>query len=180
MATTHDDAAVFNQPVTFQEAVIMNGGFTPPTASITSAAIAVSADIDPSKLKHRHSKVVSQDAGTDVVDKTYYVHLARAAGTLKSVKVRPLVAPDGGDKQFTVDVKKVPNGSAVAAGTTLLTAPLAVSDADADATNKDAVLIGTPTYAAGDLIVVIIDATGSTGSQGQGVVIDLKFDESGV
>lgn len=178
--TTHDEAQVFNAPVTFQDLVKLNGDVELPDNIIADEEVAPSAEISCSKLRHRHSKLIQQDPGTDVVDKTSYIHIARAAGTLVKLRVRPIAKPTGGDKQFTVDIKKVPSGTAVSAGTSLLTTPLVISSADIDNTNKDGSLAVTPTYAAGDMLAIIVDASGSTGSQGQGVAIESIFDESGV
>lgn len=179
MTTSYDDTQVYNNTVIFQSNVIFNSTVTLPTGSIDNNSIVEGADLDADKLEHRHSKQVMQEPGVDVVDKTYYVHIARANGRLKSVTVRPIVVPVGGDKQYTIDVRKVNNAVAVP-GTSLLSAVVTISSVDDDNTNQTAALVATPSYVSGDMIIIVIDATGTTGTQGQGVIVDVELDESGV
>ncbi len=72
---------------------------------ISNAMIEAGAAIAASKLVHRYNARHGQKGGTDVASETMGVHTFRAAGTIVAVEVVPLVAPTGGNKQFTVDVK---------------------------------------------------------------------------
>lgn len=144
--------------------------FTPPLQSITDAGIASNAAIAATKLMHQHLLSYAQAGGTDVVSATQLLHIAKGAGSLIGLQVRPITAPTGGDKLFTVDIQKA--ASASGSWTSLLNAPLeiSVSESSADNTNYSAVLAGTVTYDSGDALRLVIAASGSTGSQGQGVL----------
>lgn len=172
--TGPDEAWDFAGPVRFLAAAT---AFITPDGFLTSAKVATAADLDADKLEHRHSIVSQQVGGTDVVSRTEFVHIARAAGTLKRFDVRPITSPTGGDKQYTVDIQKVPDASDSA--TSLLSAAVTIDDDSVDNTKQAGTPSGTPTYAAGDLIQIVVTASGSTGSQGQGFIAEADLDESG-
>lgn len=173
-----DDPVLFTDDVTITRNLNVGGGMTIPSGIINNNSIVAAAEISASKVVHRHAFIVGLPGGTDVVDTTAYIFLARAAGSIKSLKVRPLVAPTGGDKAFTVDLKRAPDASGTF--TTLLSSVVTVNSTSVDQTVQDGTLIATPSIAANDLIQVVIDATGTTGSQGQGVIVEVEIDESGI
>lgn len=176
MGTTFNDPVVFTDTATFSGITQFLNTVSIPAESITNSSIIASAEISEDKVRHRHSKEYIQAPGTDVVTATTYIHLCRAAGDLHSVRVRPLTAPTGGDKQFTVDVKKAANGSGSFA--TLLASVITVNSSSTSQTQQSGTLAADPSLAAGDLIQIVVTASGSTGSQGQGVVIELQINES--
>lgn len=143
-------------------------GFSPPAGCISNAAIAVAADIDPAKMGHQHAITYTQDSGADVASKTRVVHVARGAGEVIGVQIAIDTAPNGGNKLFTVDVKKSTAGGVFA---TILTGVVTVDDDDTDRSVVSGTLIPSPTFVAGDILEVVIAASGSTGSQGQGVAV---------
>lgn len=179
MTTEHQDDLLLRGALDVVGAANFHGTVSLPAGTVTNAAVPANADMDADKLEHRHSKSYVQDGGADIVDATKLIHLARAAGSIKSIKARVTTAPTGGDKQFTVDVQKAADASGV--WTSLMTGVITFAAAgSANDTLKTGVLIATPTFTAGSAIRVVIDASGATGSQGQGLIVEVNIDESGI
>lgn len=128
--------------------------------------------------KQRHRVIIpySQKLGTDVVDEEVKVYTAPYGGTLRRVIVTPDTGPAGsGDKKFTVDVLKVTPGGAYA---TVLTGVVDIANGHANNTPEEGVIAGaSEDYLANDSFKVKVDASGSTGTQAQGVNVTLEFDE---
>jgi hypothetical protein len=177
MAEKHSDSHVFDGTVAFNNTVLFNAGMTLPANSVTNTSVPAGANLSADKLQHRHAITHEQKDGTDVVSETILKYVARFAGTLKRFTVRPRVAPTGGDKQFTVDIQRASNGSNT--WVSLLTTPVVMSSADVSDTLNDGTLVASPVYSIDDGIRIVITATGSTGSQGQGFVAVAQLDESG-
>lgn len=161
----------------FHGNVSMLGNFYPPDGSLkTSHWSSSAADrLATSKQVHRMDLTYQQAPGSDVASATAYLRVCRGAGEVLAVKVRPMTAPTGGDKAFTVDVKKAAEASGTF--TSLLNSVVTVNSSSADNTVQDATLAATPTTAAEDCIQVVIAASGSTGSQGQGVCVSIYYEE---
>lgn len=139
---------------------------TYPAGQIDNAAVKALAAIDATKLVHQFPLRFGQNGGADVVAATIPLHTFRGAAEIVAVEVVPLVAPTGGDKKFTVDIKK---GNESTAFATILSAPIEVSVAAGIADRE--VAPGTPvttTAADGDTLEAVVAVSGSTGSQGQG------------
>lgn len=172
MATNLEGTIEFPGTVTFSGTVYM------PAGTVNNAAFSSSSAnrLDASKVVHRVDMNYWQVNGTDVVDATVVLRVCKGAGTFKGVTVRPYTAPTGGDKAFTVDVKKASDGGNTFAS--ILSSVVTVNSSSANGTLQNATLSGTPTTVAGDAIQVVIDATGSTGSQGQGVCVSIYYEES--
>lgn len=156
--------------------VSFSGPVTLPSAVVANATVAAGADIDASKHEHRHHVNYFQKSGTDVVAETQALFTAYLAGELIRVAVRPTAVPTGGDKTYTVDIKKAANGSA--SFTSVLSAVVSVSSADTSGTIKLGT-ISTVAFVAGDCYQVVVAVAGSTGTQGQGVLVELVVDEKG-
>lgn len=152
--------------------------FTPPEQSIRNEAIASDAAVAATKLQHQHCLSYQQAGGTDVTDATHLLHIAAGDGALAGLSVRPVTAPTGGDKAYTVDLQKAVDGSN--SWTSLLNAPIEISVAQssADHTLQQAILAASPAYAAGDALRLVITTSGSTGSQGQGVLVTVTLREA--
>lgn len=126
-------------------------------------------------LVHRFPVYSRQVGGSSVVDLTELAHIFAFAGKITGVQVVPIVAPDGGDRQFTVDVLLGNQGGAYA---TILTTPIVVSDSHANRQVLSGVLAVNPTVcSAGDSVQVVWDASGSTGTQGLGAVATIFVEE---
>lgn len=173
-----DDATVFTNTVHFSSSVRFAGGMALPDNVVGNAQVLDLTDIAATKLQHRNHINYAQVGGADVVDATVIVHLVRATGVVRSIRVRPGTVPTGGDKTVSVDVQKAGNGSN--SWTSLLSSPISFSSSDTDHTLKAGTLIGSPVVAANDAIRIVVDAAGSTGTQGQGLVVDIAIDESGI
>lgn len=171
MGTRITDQWSFTNTIQFLGSVVFGGEV------IGNANVKTGANVSADKLSNRIAINYGQDTGSDVVSATKVVHVCRAAGTVKSVEVRPLTAPTGGDKQFTVDVKKAVDGSGTFSS--LLSAVVTVDNTAPDQTREQGSLITTPSVADGDAIQIVVTASGSTGSQGQGVQITINIDENG-
>lgn len=176
MSSTHSDPQIYNGTATFNSAAVFNGAFSLPDNTVTSGKIPAGANISADKLQHRLVLSHQQKNGTDVISETLLLHIARAVSTIRRVSVRPTTAPTGGDKQYTVDVQKAANGSS--SWTSILSAAIVMSSADANDTLNDGTLSGA-TLAIDDALRIVITASGSTGSQGQGFVCVIHCDENG-
>jgi len=148
---------------------------TIPASTITDAMVASNAAIAATKQEHRFVINYSQADGSDVVAAivpVYVVHGTTA--TLISVEVVCIDAPEGGDKTFTVDLKKCNVGSPAPA--TVLTGVIAYAAATPDCTIKAGTFSST-SLANDDTLVVAIAVSGSTGNQGQGLIVTVTLDE---
>ena len=145
-----------------------------PSSSVQNQHIIAAAGIDATKLQHQHALKYVQDGGTNVVSATVPLHVFRATAEIVGVEVVPIVAPDGGDLQYTVDVQKGNAGSAFA---TILTGVVTVDDSSVDRTPQEGTL-STTSAADGDTLQVVVTASGSTGTQGQGVLVLVTVRES--
>lgn len=162
----------------FSGSVTFTGtNFVVPDGSITSAEVAAGTNIDADKLQHRHAIYYAQADGADVASETKLMHIARTAATVHSVELRPTTAPTGGDKQYTVDVQE--EADAGSSWTSLLSSVITVDNTSVDNTKQNGTLIGTPSVADNAAVRVVVTASGSTGSQGQGFVVVINLDENG-
>lgn len=159
-------------PTIFQGDVQVNGTISasamdlPPTCVRSSNFSAASTDrLEAAKAVHQFPVTRSQKNGTDAVTETVTLHIAKGAGTLVSFQIVADAVPAGGDKTVTIDFQKRNSG----AWTSLLNAALVLDSSKSANTVYTAVLVATPTYAAGDLLRIVITAAGSTGTQAQGV-----------
>jgi hypothetical protein len=116
-----------------------------------------------------------QAAGADVATKTEPCHAAHADGTLEAVDIFVTTAPTGGDKAFTVDFQKSTGGGAFA---TMFSAVVTINSSKTAKTVYPATLAAGVTYVAGDVFQWVITASGSTGSQGQGLCCVAKLREN--
>ncbi len=150
--------------------------FAAPSASITTDMFSATAGeaLATSKQVHRYVIPYGQASGSDVASATQVVHVCQGAGTIKAIEIVPDTAPTGGDKQFTVNVL---NGDASTSYTTVLSSVVTVNSSSTTRTIQ-AGTISSATVADGDSIQVVITASGSTGSQGQGFGLTITIDEA--
>ena len=156
----------FSGTVYFPAETVTNTGFS------TSSSHRLAA----SKVIHRVDLEYNQINGTDVVSETRVLRICKGAGTFKGVKVRPTTAPTGGDKAFTVDVQTAADASG--SWTSILTAVVTVNSSSANNTLQNGTLNGTPVTIADKAIRIVVTASGSTGSQGQGVAVSIHYEEA--
>jgi hypothetical protein len=145
-----------------------------PAGTVTNSDIASVAGIEATKLEHRYAIQYQQADGSDVATATVPVHIVRGAtATIQDVEVVCVDAPEGGDKTFTVDVHY---GNASSALATVLSAPISYGTANPDLTVVGGTL-ATSALTAGDTLVVIVTASGSSGNQGQGLIVNIALSE---
>jgi hypothetical protein len=145
-----------------------------PAGSLTDDAIASAAAIAATKVVQEITGKAAQNGGADVAAATTPIHAAYKAGTVVGFRVAILTAPTGGDKAFTVDLKKSTGGGAFAS---ILSAVVTIDSSKANNTTYSAT-ISSGSYSAGDILQVVVAASGSTGSQGQGVIAEAILHEA--
>ena len=127
------------------------------------------------KLQHQHQLSYSQADGTDVAAAIVPVYVVRGTtATILSIDVVCLDAPSGGDKTFTVDLKKSNVGSPSPA--TVLSAAVTYPNATPDCTVRPGT-ISSASLVDGDTLVIAVAVSGSTGTQGQGLVVTVTLKE---
>jgi hypothetical protein len=142
----------------------------PPPHCLADDAIADDADIDADKMRHLHYlEEYFADPSTAV---PMPVHVADAAGTIIDVRAL-MTTPPTGDKVVAVDVQ-VGNAS-TAYATALATAKQL--DVDKVAGYPCPAAIQSRDLAAGDSIVISPTVSGSTGSAGSGLFVQIWIEE---
>jgi hypothetical protein len=124
---------------------------------------------------HHFAATFAQKDGVDVATETRIVHIANAAGTLAAVKAVVNQAAAGGDKNFTIDVKKSSGGGAYAS---MLSAAITMNSGNTARVAVAGTPGATPTYVAGDVLEIVITTGGSTGNQAQGLAVTLLLQEN--
>jgi hypothetical protein len=157
--------------------VVMLAGVTMPSGVITNAHVAAGAAIAATKLQHQFPIHLSTAGGTAVTAVTNIVHIARGAGTVVSVEAALATVPTGTgtDKTVTIDVQKSTGGAAFA---TLLSSTIVLDSGNTDRVAEAGTLAATPTYADGDLIQIVVTVSGSTGTQGTGLIVTAFVQEA--
>ena len=131
--------------------------------------------LDAEDLEHQYVIPYSQADGSDIVAAIMPVHIVHGAtATIKAVKVLCLDAPEGGDKEFTVDLKVANVGTPAPA--TVLSAVVDYAAETPDCTPLPGT-IASPSLVAGDALLVVVAVSGSTGNQGQGLIVIVVLEE---
>lgn len=139
-----------------------------PLGSIENEDVQANAGIEATKVIHQFPVRYSQAEGSDVASATIPVHLVYGVtAEIVRVEVMSPTAPAGGDKQFTVDVKAGNNNDAFASVLS------AVVTYDSTLSDKEIAVgvLSTTALADGDALQVVVAATGSTGTQAQGLIV---------
>lgn len=111
------------------------------------------------KQQHQYPVRLVQVHGTAAVAERRAVHLAYAAGTIVAFTAGVTVACIG-DSTITVDLRKN--------GTTVMSAPIVLDNTNtANASESGAVSVTS--YAAGDVLEVVVTVSAGTGTLGQGL-----------
>lgn len=166
----------FEETTEFAGDVSFTGSVRHASGSVTNDSVAAGANIAATKVNQRVHAVHTQAIAAVVAAGTWVVYLAHRAGTVLGVRVYPYTSPTGGDLAYAVDVKKSTAGGAFAS---ILTGTVAISSADASLTSQDATLSGTPTVIEDDALAVVVTVSGSTGTQGYGLCVDIIVEENG-
>jgi len=133
------------------------------------------ADLDASKLEHQFPITYSQADGSDIVAAIVPIYTCRGTtAEVIDVEVVCIDAPEGGDKKFTVDIKKCDQSTPTPA--TILTAVVDYSSTQADC-EVEVATISDADLTDGDTLVVVVAVSGSTGNQGQGLIVNVWIRE---
>ena len=147
--------------------------FVPPAASIGNAAIMIKDSggdpIDAEKVEQEIEWQYSQADGGSVTAVTMPIGIFNGdSGQIVAFEVSCLSAPYGGNLQMTVDLRKCNESSPTPA--TVLSSAVTYSSSQLDCEVEEGV-ISSPTLADGDQLVVVVAVSGSTGTQGQGLIV---------
>jgi hypothetical protein len=147
----------------------------PPAGSIANAAIQADAEIDETKLQHRHA--LHYSATGTVVAATEYIHIMPVDGALLSIEaaITEIIAT-GADRTVNVDLQKSTGAGAFA---TVMTATIEFDNASVLRTAVAGVLASTA-LVAGDILKIVITVAGAAGNQALGLVVTVELREDGV
>lgn len=143
-----------------------------PDGTVSNSALPAGANIDPAKLGHYHQWRHQDEAATTAAAQTRGTRALRA-GTFKRVLlgVETLMSAAGGDdRSVTIVVKK--NGTSIGLTSNTITKATSAKYVEC--------VVPATTYAAGDLLEVVITIGGSTGTQAAGLYWIVELDEAGV
>lgn len=140
-----------------------------PDGTVTNAMVNGSAAIDATKIIQRVRKTWSQPSGSAGSTETRVIHVARAAGTLRTLRVGSVTAC-GGAATITFDLKK--NGSSVLSGGPVILDSSRVAYQEVSAT------FASTAYVEGDVFELVVVATAGGGSLGNGPYAELTMDEA--
>lgn len=168
-----EENGVFTGQVRFVNAALQDG-------VITDAMVAAGAGIDPTKLDHQHAITYYQADGSSVASAIVPIYTAHAAGVIADVAVQCLDAPTAGANpteqyQFTVDIQLANADTPTPAS--MLTDDVVIDDAVADCEVVQAT-VATGAYEVGDCLLVAVVASGSSGTQGQGLIVTITVREA--
>jgi hypothetical protein len=132
-----------------------------PSACVSDSQVAAGAAIQQTKTEKKSMPVYAQAGGSSAVSERRVAYVVSGAtGTVLSIKAGVVVAGTTGNTT-TIDVQKN--------GTTILTAPVAVSTTTAY--TLVAAGIASSTLAAGDVLEVVVAAAAGAGAVPKGVFV---------
>ena len=151
-----------------------NALITPSGGSLTDAALHANAGIQASKVIARRSLDIEL-AGptTNIAAITKLLHIARTTSTLQQVEVI-ITGAATGDRGATVDLQKSTGGGAFA---TILSGTITINSSTVIRTPV-AGSISSTGLVDGDILQAVVALTGSSGTQPQGLLLTLTFDEN--
>lgn len=149
-----------------------------PAGTVTNAMVNGSAAIEATKLIHQFCAQYIVADGTNVAATSgdgVPIHTVYGSScTVAAVEVVCPDAPSGGDLKFTVDVGYA---NASTAYTSILTAVVDYANGTTDYTALPGTL-DTTSLSAEDTIMVKVAVSGSTGTQGQGLIVNVWLREA--
>lgn len=148
---------------------------TLPSGTVTNAGVGASAGLEASKLQHQRAIAYSQADGADVVSEERAFHIVRGVNaSALELEVVVKTPPTGGDKQFTIDLLK--SNQASPSLVSILSSVITIDTTIAAFEVKSAT-IAAAALADGDTLTLKVVASGTTGSQGQGVNVTFNLRE---
>ena len=155
----------------------VTGAVAVPASSFGNDEMTTADPIAVTKQDHLIVATYSVVDGADLAATTgdgFLIHTVHGTtATVLGIEAVCADCPEGGDKTFTVDLKKA--GSGVAA-TTMLSAPIAFGTATTDYVALPGTLSLTALTNEQSLLVVVA-VSGTTGNQGQGLVVTVRLTE---
>lgn len=173
---TAKDGLSFVEDLTFETLRLAPGA----SGTLDNSMVSASAAIAASKLINRVQVEYRVADGTNVAATSgdgvpVYTCTKTNGATLKAVTVVCPDAPSGGDLAFTVDVHKADVSAAAA---TVLSGTISYSSTQSDY-EQESGTISTATIDDGDTLLVVVAVSGSTGTQGQGLIVQIEIEEAG-
>lgn len=135
--------------------------------SVGNDQVAGDAQIDSDKVVHRHRPHYSQVNAAAFAATVVLFHAIRA-GVLYNVRAGSIVAATG-NSTVTIDIRKN--------GTTMLTAPFVLDNANTAYVAEAGSLAGSA-IAAGDTITAVITISAGTGTLPTGLFVTVELDEA--
>lgn len=171
------DKSVFRGDIEYAGTVAFLGTMTVPAGSIRNTDFSSNSAnrLDAEKVNHRQDMVFQIAPATTVTTTTQLMRLAYGTGTLKFVRVRPITAPTGGDKQYTVDIKTAADTSG--SFSSVLTSPVTIDNTKADNTQYSGT-ISSASVSSGSAIQIVVTTSGTTGTQGIGLLVTVGYEET--
>lgn len=164
--------SVFTGTPQFPQGATFGGTVTLPAASVGNSNI--TGVIDASKQEHRIGTHYAQAGGTAIVAATVDCGVVYGAtGSLVSLRAALTGSVTAGDYTVTIDLHRSTGGGAFAtvlSSTIVLDSSSVIRVAEAAAFSSTAILTG-------DLLRLVVTVAGTTGSQSQGLVVQLLRDE---
>lgn len=149
------------------------GSLVSESASLTNAMFssAASARLVAEKVVHRFALDYRQNNGAAIAAATVPLHICRGTATAIQLKGAITgVVPTGADT-VTVDIQKSTGAGAFA---TIMSATMQFSVASVLRTVVNSTSFSSTSFAAGDIIAVVVTVSGSSG---QGLMVTLEIDE---
>lgn len=147
-----------------------------PAGTLKDVDVAAGAAIAASKIIHQFPVRYAQDDGSNIVAAIVPIHTVQGAtATIKSVQAMIIDAPQGGDHEITVDLKKCYVGAG-STPVTVLTAPIVMNDADTADCEVEEAEIANDALTVGQTLVAVVSTTGSSG-YGQGLLFTVMIQE---
>lgn len=139
-----------------------------PANSVNNASIVASAGVSASKVQQQRNIQYGQVIGSAAAAANIPVFRCNGVtGEIKSVKASLVTIPSG-DKTVTVDVKK--NGTTVLSSTIQL-------DSGNTTLVAEAGTLSVTSLAAGDILTVVVTTGGSTGTNPDGLLVNVVVEE---
>ena len=145
--------------------LVVTGNFSFSAGTVTDTSVAAAAGIGATKLQHSHEQGYAQESATNAATESRVVFKASGAGTVNAFVAGAVVLLTGNDT-CTIDLKKN--------GTTVLSAPIALSSSDTSRVAKTGT-VTSAAFVAGDVFEVVITATHNTGTLPKGVFASGQF-----
>lgn len=171
------DKSIFKNDYEFSGSVSFMGTIAVPASSIKNSDFSSSSShrLDSEKLNHRQDMNFQIAPATTVSTTTQFLRLAYGTGTIKFVWVRPATVPTGGDKAYTVDLQKAADASGTFAS--VLSSVVTIDSSKSNYT-KYSGSISSASVATGVALQLVVTTSGTTGTQGSGLLVTIGYEET--